>query len=156
MAQRVRASGMLRHALANLHGSCARRPWALPALALVLLALFSLLDPRREHAPSLATGAQSEIQVLGAIEPDPRNPVRSILRIQWQTFSPAEAYEVRFFSLDMEDAGRYPVGRQNSLTLDLQEVWAPVAPARALLWNVVALREGEDIASSALQTLRLP
>jgi len=134
-----------------------RRPWFLPATLLVILAALALLDPghdsRRRPAPP---GTGGDIEVLGAIEPDPANPVRSVVRIQWNSLLGAESYEVRFFSLDMHEVGRHFADRRNALVLDLQQVWQPVAPARALLWRVVALRDGDEIGASGVQTLRLP
>lgn len=142
--------------LGRLRSSMARHPWAVPLLVLLLLTALALLDPRDPRPPSLSTGPVAALDVLGSIEPNPDNPVLSVLRVQWNTFLDANAYEVRFFSLDMREVGRHPAGSDNAVMLDLEQVWKPVAPARAILWRVVALRDGEDVAASSLQTLRLP
>ncbi|UCE03512.1 MAG: hypothetical protein JSW67_04795 [Candidatus Latescibacterota bacterium] len=139
-----------------LGGFLTRRPWLVPLLLLLLLTLLALLDPREPRTPFLTTRPVSALDVLGSIEPNPENPVESVLRVQWNTFLDANAYEVRFFSLDMQEVSRHPAGTENTVMLDLQQVWKPVAPARAILWRVVALRDGEDVAASSLQTLRLP
>jgi hypothetical protein len=133
-----------------------RRPWAIPLLVLLLLTVLALLDPRETPRPADGMPVSGAIEVLGGIEPDPRNPVQSIVRIQWSTFPGANRYEVRFFSMDMDEVARHSTGSENAMTLDLREVWHPVAPARALMWRVVALRDNEALALSALQTLRLP
>ena len=134
-----------------------RHPWLLPATLLVFLAVLSLLLPRRPQTPRVAaTDGAPVLETLGGIEPDPRNPVRSRLRIQWNSLAGAQAYEVRFWSHELREVGRHPAGHTNSLVLDLEEVWRPVAPARVLHWRVVALVDGEDVASSELGTLRLP
>lgn len=136
--------------------SMIRRPWVLPLAVLLLLTLLALLDPRETRHPADGGGVSGALEVLGGIEPDPQNPVQSIVRIQWSTFPGANRYEVRFFSMDMDEVARHATGSENAMTLDLREVWRPVAPARALLWRVVAQHDDEDLAVSALQTLRLP
>lgn len=134
-----------------------RYPWLLPGSLLVLLALLSLLMPRAQRPPVVtASDAAPILETLGGIEPDPRNPVRSLLRIQWNTYPGAEAYEVRFWSHEMRELARHPARSTNTLLLDLEEVWRPVAPARIVHWRVVALEDGEDVAASDLRTLRLP
>ncbi len=133
-----------------------RRPWLLPLGVLLLLTAAALLDPREPRDPAFETRARGALDVLGGIEPDPQNPVQSVVRIQWSSFPGARRYEVRFFSMDMEEVARHEAGSGNAFTLDLREAWRPVAPARAVLWRVVALRNDEELAVSALQTLRLP
>jgi hypothetical protein len=133
-----------------------RRPWILPASILVLLAAVSLLDRRPQAARFQPPVSEASLEVLGAIEPDPAQPVRSVIRFQWNSLPGADRYELLLFSLDMHEVGRHPAGRQNSLVLDLQETWEPVAPARALLWRVVALAGNKEIGGSSVQTLRLP
>jgi len=133
-----------------------RRPWAIPLFVLLVLTVLALLDPRETHDPADAAIVRGAIDVLGGIEPDPTNPVQSIVRVQWSSYPDANHYEVRFFSMDMDEVARHPAGSDNSFTMDLREVWRPVAPARVILWRVVALHDDEDIAVSALQTLRLP
>ncbi|MFQ5601462.1 MAG: hypothetical protein ACE5G2_13035 [Candidatus Krumholzibacteriia bacterium] len=136
----------------------ARRPWALSTTVLVLLAAASLLDRPDEPgiARLLGAGAESAIKVLGSIEADPSRPVASILRIQWTSFQGAETYEVRFFSTDMKEVSRHVAGLQNAIVLGMHDVWDTVAPSRVLLWRVVALSGGREIANSRVQTLRLP
>jgi len=134
-----------------------RTPWLLPALLLVLLTALALLDHRAPHPlaaaePNAGTGLAS----IGGIEPDARNPVRSVLRIQWTSCAGAEAYEVRFWSQDMREVGRYRAGPTNGIVLDLEEVWRPIAPSRLLHWRVVARAHDRDLAASDLQSLRLP
>ena len=133
-----------------------RRPWAIPLFVLLVLTVLALLDPREAPDPANAAIARGAIDVLGGIEPDPNNPVQSIVRVQWGSYPAANRYEVRFFSMDMDEVARHPAGSKNAFTMDLREVWRPVAPARVVLWRVVAIRNGEDLAVSALQTLRLP
>lgn len=128
----------------------------MPLLVLVGLTVAALLDPREPQDFETAGFAAGALDVLGGIEPDPDNPVRSRVRIQWSTVSGAEQYEIRFFSLDMDELARHAGGSGNVFTMDLREVWRPVAPARAVLWRVVALRGDEELAISPLQTLRLP
>ncbi len=135
----------------------ARHPWLLPGTLLVLLALLSLLLPRPPRpVQAVADDAAPVLESLGGIEPDPANPVRSLLRIQWNTFPGAQAYEVRFWSHEMREVARHGLGPTNALLLDLEEVWRPVAPARVVHWRVVALEDGADVAASELRTLRLP
>ncbi len=133
-----------------------RRPWVVPLAVLVALTAVALLDRRDEPDPTSAALLHGTLDVLGGIEADPDNPVQSIVRIQWSTFPGASRYQVRFFSMDMDEVARHEAGTENAFTLDLREVWRPVAPARAVLWRVVALRDGDELAVSALQTLRLP
>jgi hypothetical protein len=134
-----------------------RTPWLLPALVLVVLAALALLDRRPPRLPlSDAPDAATLIESIGSIEPDEKNPVRSVLRIQWTTCAGAESYEVRFWSQEMREVGRYRAGRTNGIVLDLEQVWRPVAPARQLHWRVVARAEGRDLAASDLRSLRLP
>ena len=136
--------------------SIIRRPWMLPLAVLLLLTGLALLDPREPADPAAAVTVRGALDVLGGIEPSPDNPVQSIVRIQWNTFPAATGYEVRFYSMDMDEVARHAAGSGNVFTWDLREIWRPVAPARAVLWRVVALRGDEDLAQSALQTLRLP
>ena len=134
-----------------------RTPWLLPALVLVLLAGLALLDrgaPRLRVAE--APDAVALLESIAGIEPDAHNPVKSVLRIQWTSCAGAESYEVRFWSQDMREVGRYRAGLANDLVLDLEEVWRPIAPARQLHWRVVARARGRDLAASDLRSLRLP
>jgi hypothetical protein len=133
-----------------------RRPWILPAGILVFLAAASILDRRPQAGRIQPADTEAPLGVLVAIEPDPDQPIRSVIRFQWNSVPGADRYEVLLYSLDMQEVGRHPAGRQNSIVLDLQEAWEPVAPARALLWRVVALAGDKEIGSSSLQTLRLP
>ena len=135
----------------------ARTPWLLPALVLVGLAAASVIDRRDPGTGATAAGEPaSRLDAVGAIEPDPDNPVRSLVRIQWTTFLGAQEYEVRFWSQEMREVGRHRVGAINVALLDLEETWRPVAPSRLLHWRVVAMANGADIAASDLGTLRLP
>lgn len=134
-----------------------RTPWLLPALVLLVLTALALIDRR---APHPLAGAEpptdAGLASIGGIEPDTRNPVRSVLRIQWTSCASAEFYEVRFWSQDMREVGRYRAGLTNGIVLDLEEVWRPIAPARQLHWRVVARAHDRDVAVSDLQSLRLP
>lgn len=142
---------------ASLIRSTARAPWLLPALVLVLLAALALLDRRQPRTPvAEPSSAGAPLETLGAIEADARNPVRSVLRIQWTSCAGAEEYEVCFWAQDMRELGRYRTGRTNSILLDLQEVWRPVAPSRQLYWRVVALARERELAASDLRSLQLP
>ena len=134
-----------------------RTPWLLPALVLVLLTVLALLD-RRVPRPLMTEvpEAAALLESIGGIEPDARNPVRSVLRIQWTSCTGAESYEVRFWSQDMREVGRYRAGLTNAVVLDLEEVWRPIAPSRQLHWRVVARARGRDLAASDLRSLRLP
>lgn len=132
-----------------------RRPWLFPAFLLVLLTAVALID-RPEPRPEVADVHAAPLETLVSIETDPNNPVRSLVRIQWNTFFGADTYEVRFWSHDMREVSRYPAGPTNMILLDLEEVWRPVAPSRVIHWRVVALVAGEDVATSDLRMLRLP
>jgi len=134
-----------------------RTPWLLPALVLIGLAAASVLDRRESGATrTRSDDTASRLEAVGAIEPDPDNPVRSLVRIQWTSFLGAEAYEVRFWSQEMREVGRHRAGAANVAVLDLEETWRPVAPSRLLHWRVVAMANGADIAASDLGSLRLP
>jgi hypothetical protein len=134
-----------------------RRPWLLPALILVLLTAAALIDRPEPHRAGVESARGSgHLEALGSIETDSENPVRSMVRIQWSTYAGADSYEVRFWSQDMREVSRYPAGSGNTVLLDLEKVWHPVAPSRVIHWRVVALADGEDVASSDLRMLRLP
>ena len=133
----------------------ARPPWTIPALLLLCLVALSLLDPPAPHTPRVLP-SDTALETLAGIEPDPRNPVRSVVRIHWTSCAGAEDYEVRFWSQDMREIGRHRTGLTNTALFDLEEVWRPVAPARLLHWRVVALENGHDLAASELRSLRLP
>jgi len=133
-----------------------RRPWLLPALLLVLLTAAALIDRPEPRPGGDVPQDGGLLEALGSIEADPANPVRSQVRIQWSTFAGADAYEVRFWSHDMREVSRHPAGSGNTVLLDLEEVWRPVAPSRVIHWRVVALSAGVDVASSDLRMLRLP
>ncbi len=133
-----------------------RTPWLLPALVLIGLAAASVLDRRETGGTTHGDDTASRLEAVGAIEPDPDNPVRSLVRIQWTSFHGAEVYEVRFWSQEMREVGRHRAGATNVALLDLEEMWRPVAPSRLLHWRVVAMANGADIAASGLGSLRLP
>jgi hypothetical protein len=143
-----------RHALTQIF---VRTPWLLPTLVLVLLAVLALLDRRTPRPPGTEIpDPDAHLESIGGIEPDARNPVRSVLRIQWTSFAGAEDYEIRFWSQDMRETGRYRTGLTNTIVFDLEQVWRPVAPSRQLRWRVVALGRNRDLAASDLHSLRLP
>ena len=134
-----------------------RTPWLVPALVLVVLAGFAVVGPRMpQQRVTEASDGEAHIESIGGIEPDARNPVRSVLRIQWTTCVGAETYEVRLWSQDMREVGRYDAGVSNMLVLDLETVWRPIAPSRQLHWRVVARARDRDLAASDLRSLRLP
>lgn len=133
----------------------ARPPWTIPVTLLLTLVALAVLDPRAPRLPRLVA-SDAAFETVAGIEPDPRNPVRSIVRIHWTSCAGAQDYEVRFWSQDMREVGRHRTGLTNTALFDLEEVWRPVAPARLLHWRVVALENGHDLAASDLRSLRLP
>ena len=144
----------------------ARRKWldgwwapaARPALALACAAAIAgatlLLMQARGPQPVVLRGAGPAARgaVVELLAPE---LVGGAVTLHWRAAREADAYRVRFFSLGLEEIGRAGPTIQTSITVPLQQAAPGARAGDAVLYRVIALARGDEIAVSALGTLRL-
>jgi hypothetical protein len=126
-----------------------RFAWA-AAAAVVVIAGAWLALPRR-GVPVLRGRA-------GGVRVEALAPERSgkALVLAWKPFAGAEGYAVRFVSLDLTGLADVPAIDPSRLTLSAGALPAGLPEGARVLWQVVAIRHGDSLATSPLQPVTLP
>jgi hypothetical protein len=75
--------------------------------------------------------------------------------LAWAPLAQAEAYEVRIFRDDLTELARLGPFGEPRASFGTDSLATRPAPGTVLVWQVVALRSGDPVAESALETLEL-
>jgi hypothetical protein len=78
------------------------------------------------------------------------------LRLGWQPVEGADSYRVLLFDANLEELVRLDAGPATTLTLQTDSVEGLPVAGTLVLWQVVALRRGDELARSRPAGLRLP
>jgi hypothetical protein len=128
-----------------------RPAWMVPAAA-ALVTLLLIYGPGEESAVRsgiLRGDSSPEFAASAHIEPG----VPAMLRFTWSVVAGADAYDVVFLSVDLEEVARHTAGPETSLQLALARV---PHDNSGLLWRVQAYRRGDPLQSSRVAPLPLP
>jgi len=134
--------------------------WWRPALgaaliAVVLLTSIQIFDREGPVPPEVLRSDGPEAPRTIVLQPPRLQPEGGLL-LAWETFPEAEAYQVTFYDLHLEKLANFEVGPATSLSLTPADLRALGPPGQRLLWRVVALRDGSEMAHSAAAGAALP
>jgi hypothetical protein len=76
-------------------------------------------------------------------------------RLAWTAVEGADAYQVRFFSSDLDPLAQIEPVPVLSIGVTRDQLGADAASGNVVLWRVVALRGGDIIATSPVGTIAL-
>jgi hypothetical protein len=118
------------------------------ALVVSALAVTRPWQPR----PSVIRGTPRIELALDA----PRYDSDGGVRLSWRGSPGSESYVVRFFSVGLEPIGEVPAGPESALNLSPSQLPQTFSRGESVLYRVVALRGGDELATSAAGTIRKP
>lgn len=130
-----------------------REPAFRPALAFAAVAIvlgIAIWSPIRLGSPGDGRLRGTE----GTLAPLVRTEVEAdgTLRLDWHSWSGADAYEVRFYSSDLAELGRRGPFTDTTARIGRHQI-PEVVGHRELLVRVIALREGDPVGQSSVVPL---
>lgn len=134
-----------------------RMVMAVAATICVIIIAYSFKEDRPPESDGIVlreepgAGREDEI-ALRPVQPLSEGAVK----LSWRTAAGADAFKVYFFSAELEELAVLGPQTESSIVLQPGEIPGLPGSGTLLLWRVGALKEGDEIASSPLGTLRLP
>lgn len=139
-------------------GFAPRPAWAVVGLLLVLGAgAVWMFLPRDRVNPLVLRndGSRQRVDASFVLSP-PQTDGVGRWRLSWTPVQGADAYQVRFFSSDLEELAQIEPTPVVSITVTRDQLGANQAGGNVVLWRVIALLGGDAIATSPVGTIALP
>jgi hypothetical protein len=127
--------------------------WGAAVLAVLIIAVWQVgQSPEPPPSPpALRGGGLSETPVAAA----PERLANGLYLLAWTPVAEAESYQVVFLLPGLDELTRINAADLTRLEIDPQALPLPTDPPPGLFWQVIALRGGNQIAASDMQTLTL-
>jgi hypothetical protein len=125
-----------------------------PALALAAVVALVVIVPLIGRGPGDApiTGVLRENGSAPALRGEVSVLSDGRVELTWDPVEEADAYRVVLYGADLEEAARFDVAGRSSLTVDPEGI-SPSGGSGTLLYRVLALRGGDEVARSELRVL---
>lgn len=148
-----------RGAVSAACGSWWRRSWWYPALgaavcAAVIFTAYQFMGPSAPSGPGTLRGECNSAEILAPEAPRPL--ADGGLRFAWQHHPEGESYTIVFYDLHLNELARFAPTAETTFELAGPDVDALGASGEQVLWQIVALRRGVEIAQSRPAPLILP
>jgi hypothetical protein len=116
---------------------------AFAAVAVVVVSVYTW-QARRTEQPHVFRRATTNDFALGPAELLSDKTVR----LSWNAYEGADAYEVRLYAADLTDVARLGPLADTEVVVDLARVYPAGKPGTSLYWRVTALAARDEIATS--------
>ncbi|MFC1572860.1 hypothetical protein ACFL6M_04595 [Candidatus Eisenbacteria bacterium] len=124
---------------------------AIAAVVMAVLAVQQVWPPQRERPDNVILRGGSRETILVA---DPVRLPNGQIRLTWNALESNVVYRVVFYDVTQKEILRIDAAGDTVAILDPSEI--PASEERAgLLWRVVAMRDGDELAASSTRTLSL-
>ena len=130
--------------------------WWRPALAAAAVVLLVVAAAQFTQGPELAPSGTIRGEAAAALAVEAEQPAEGGLRLSWEAAEGASAYRVIFSDLGLEEIHVREMDRARSLTLTAPELRALAPAGTRVLWRVVAVREGAELANSRSGAVTIP
>lgn len=136
-----------------------RRSWWYPALsaavfAAVIFTAYQFIGPSAPGGPGTLRGKPNSAEILAPEAP--QLLADGGLRFAWQRSPEGESYAIVFFDLHLNELARFAPTGETTFALAPADVAGLGASGEQVLWQIVALRRGVEIAQSRPAPLILP
>jgi len=126
--------------------------WAVVAIAIAFGVMkIAPTHPPENVVPTLRGGTPEALTVRTPTYGD-----AGAVTLVWNAVPEADHYEVRFFSSALTELGRHAAGGDTVATLAAADLPLPYRSGEAILFRVVALKDGDELATSAPGSLKKP
>ena len=144
---RVAAAPSLGERFAGWFTPAARPVWVMAAVLVVVGALWfsqtRIGEPVMRGAGNSAIAVESRASAAG-------------IELSWVAVAPGDRYEVRVFGADLNEIARLDAGTDTRFTLTVSMLGDPLGSGDRVSYQVVALRDGDEVARSRTTGLTLP
>jgi hypothetical protein len=147
------AHGFWQRLTEALRGPAMRPAWGAVVVVALIVVVWQVAQSPEETSspPPLRGGGALESPVAAA----PARLSNNHYLLTWTPVADAESYQVVLLLPGLDELTRLDAGGQTRLEVDLQTLPLPADPPTGLFWQVVALKSGNQIAASDMQTLGL-
>ncbi len=130
--------------------------WAAAAAVIVVGVLYVVHQVGPGPDRLVLRGAPQGSSRPAALVLYPPKSVAGGLELRWRSAPGADTYQVRLFGSDLSERARLGPFADTAVVLRPAELASGIAPGTLLLWRVVALHAGDEIATSPVGQLRAP
>jgi hypothetical protein len=133
-----------------------RPAWGLGAALAVVLLVIRLVDTGDGGTDRIVPRIDEDPARLELILRAPQSLAGGEVRLGWQPVEGADAYRVLLFDASLDELASLDAGAATILTLQPDEIEGLPESGNQVLWQVVALRRGDELTRSRPAGLRLP
>ncbi len=145
-------TGALRRWLEGWLGRPSLRPVWVTASVVVVAGAAVIAILSRPAPESVLRGERPAALALQPVRQQPGGE----LRLRWEPLAGAVSYQVRLYATSLEEVARLEPVRVPETVLRREALPSGLASGTRLLWRVVALRGGDELALSPVGSLRAP
>lgn len=142
--------------LRNLWRPALRPAWGVGAAVAIIFLAVHLIDFRDGASDRIVPRIEQDPARLEFILHEPQPLEGGEVRLAWQPVEDADAYRVLFFDADLDELARLDTGSASTVALRPEDVGGLPVSGTKILWQVVALRSGDELTRSHPAGLRLP